>query len=70
MMQNMKTEPDKFFQMRTTDAFLRNVDVLRKREDDLPSRADMLRRLVDRSLAFSAAETTKGLQATGRARKR
>lgn len=50
MDQAMKTEPDKFFQMRTSESFLRDVDALRRRESDLPSRADMVRRLVERAL--------------------
>jgi hypothetical protein len=42
----MKTEPGKFFQMRTSQAFLIELDKLRKLQDDLPTRAEMLRRLV------------------------
>lgn len=47
----MKTDPGKFFQMRASDEFTHNLDKLRKREPDLPSRAELLRRLVDRALA-------------------
>lgn len=48
-MYHMKTDPDKFFQMRVNDAFLKSVDELRRMEVDLPTRADMLRRLVERA---------------------
>jgi len=42
----MKTEPGKFFQMRTNQEFLIELDKLRKMQEDLPTRAEMLRRLV------------------------
>lgn len=57
MEQAMKTEPDKFFQMRTSESFLRDVDTLRRREPDLPSRADMVRRLVERALQAGESAT-------------
>lgn len=37
------------FNMRVDDAFLRDLDELRRREPDLPSRSEMLRRLVERA---------------------
>ena len=46
----MRTDPDKFFQMRISKEFMMGVDELRKMEDDLPTRAELLRRLVDRAL--------------------
>lgn len=46
----MKTEPGKFFQMRTTGRFLTDLDQLRKIQTDLPTRAEMLRRLVQYGL--------------------
>lgn len=58
MITEMKTEPDKFFQMRTSESFVRDLDRLRKLEDDLPSRADMLRRLVERALHRKDRKTT------------
>ena len=42
----MKTER---FEMRVSDEFLSMLDDLRKNENDLPSRAEMLRRLVETS---------------------
>jgi|HubBroStandDraft_5_1064220.scaffolds.fasta_scaffold418292_1 hypothetical protein len=35
-------------QMRVSAEFLRDLDALRKAEDDLPSRTEMIRRLVER----------------------
>ena len=46
----MRTDPDKFFQMRISQQFLKDVDELRKREEDLPTRAELIRRLVDRAM--------------------
>lgn len=46
----MRTDPDKFFQMRISKQFIMDVDELRKMEDDLPTRAELLRRLVERAL--------------------
>ena len=44
-----KTVPGKFFQARVNDEFVSDLDELRKSEDDLPSRAEMLRRLIARA---------------------
>jgi hypothetical protein len=41
------------FQMRVTTDFLRALDQCRKRQDDHPSRAEMLRRLVKKYAAES-----------------
>ena len=40
---------DSKFQMRVDDSFARKLEDLRKSERDLPTRAEMLRRLVDRA---------------------
>ena len=53
----MKTQPGKFFQMRASEEFTRKLDTLRKREDDLPSRAELMRRLVDRALRMAELKT-------------
>ena len=45
-----KTETDKFFQLRVNEQFTRDLDELRRLEPDLPSRAEMVRRLIDRAL--------------------
>ncbi len=37
------------FRMRADQKFLDKIDELRKAEDDLPTRSDMVRRLVDRA---------------------
>ena len=36
--------------MRVSEDFLRDLDELRKRQDDLPSRSEMIRRLVEEAL--------------------
>lgn len=46
----MRTDPDKFFQMRISKQFIMDVDELRKREEDLPTRAELIRRLVERAM--------------------
>ena len=38
---------DRTFQMRTTDEFLRRIDDWRRLQEDLPSRAEAMRRLVE-----------------------
>jgi len=38
---------DRLFQMRVSDEFLRLVDDWRRRQKDLPSRAEAIRRLVE-----------------------
>ena len=43
----MKT---KQLQMRVSEDFLSDLDELRKRQDDLPSRSEMIRRLVEEAL--------------------
>ena len=40
----------KQLQMRVSEDFLRDLDELRKRQDDLPSRSEMIRRLVEEAL--------------------
>jgi hypothetical protein len=42
-----KTAQDRPFQMRVSEDFLRMVDDWRRRQNDLPSRAEAIRRLVD-----------------------
>jgi hypothetical protein len=39
------------FQMRVAPGFLENIDNWRKRQDDLPGRAEAIRRLVEKALA-------------------
>ena len=49
-----KTDPGTNFHMRATEDFLRSLDALRLREGlqgPIPSRAEMIRILVDRALA-------------------
>ena len=38
---------DRPFQMRVTEEFLRTIDDWRRKQPDLPSRAEAIRRLVD-----------------------
>jgi hypothetical protein len=42
-----KTPQDRPFQMRVSDEFFRVVDDWRRRQKDLPSRAEAIRRLVE-----------------------
>jgi hypothetical protein len=44
---------DKLFQMRTNDEFLRRVDDWRRAQEDLPSRTEAIRRLVELGLKAS-----------------
>jgi hypothetical protein len=39
------------FQMRVAPGFLESIDGWRKRQDDLPGRAEAIRRLVEKALA-------------------
>jgi hypothetical protein len=43
-------EKGRWFQMRVDDRFFELLDRLRKNETDLPSRADMVRRLVEEKI--------------------
>lgn len=40
---------DEFLQVRADKAHKATLDALRKREDDLPSRSEMVRRLIERA---------------------
>jgi hypothetical protein len=42
------------YQMRVTEEFLRKIDNWRRRQEDLPSRAEAIRRLVDLGIAAEA----------------
>jgi hypothetical protein len=41
---------DKLFQMRTSEGFLRRLDDWRRKQPEIPSRAEAIRMLVERSL--------------------
>lgn len=41
---------DRPFQMRVNDEFLRSIDDWRRTQEDLPHRAEAIRRLVERGL--------------------
>ena len=45
---------DKTFQMRVSEDFLRKLDAWRRTQPDLPSRAEAIRRLVDKGLKADA----------------
>ena len=45
-----RMEKTALFNMRVAPEFLEKLDALRKLEEDPPSRAELLRRLVDREL--------------------
>lgn len=50
----MAEQKTRIFQMRTDQEFTRQLDVVREREDDVPSRAEMLRRLVSEAYTKKA----------------
>ncbi len=43
------SDNDNSLSFRLSSELLRKLDMLRKREDDLPTRGEMLRRLIDRT---------------------
>ena len=45
---------DRTFQMRASDEWLAKIDDWRRKQPDLPSRAEAIRRLVERGLLHSA----------------
>jgi hypothetical protein len=47
------------FEMRVTSAFLRAVDNWRRKQEDLPSRAEAIRRLVERGLSSKETSSAK-----------
>jgi hypothetical protein len=49
---------DKLLQMRTTEEFIRRIDDWRRVQDDLPSRSEAIRRLIELGLE---AASRKGL---------
>jgi hypothetical protein len=51
---------DKLFQMRTTAEFLRRVDDWRRAQEDLPSRTEAIRRLVELGLKVTVEQTNTG----------
>jgi hypothetical protein len=51
---------DRPFSMRVDEEWEKGVDELRKREADLPSRAEMVRRLIEREVARGAPKAAKG----------
>lgn len=46
----MALQNDKQFQMRVSEDFLKTIDDWRRRQEDLPSRAEAIRRLVEQAL--------------------
>jgi hypothetical protein len=51
---------DKSFRMRVDDDFFDALDRLRRRESDIPTRADMIRRLIERELASPVKKRESG----------
>ena len=56
-MAEAKREHDRVFQMRVSDAFLTSVDDWRRKQTDLPARAEAIRRLVEKAIRLEKAET-------------
>lgn len=52
--QGMAPNADKVFQMRVSEDFLRLLDDWRRKQADLPSRAEAVRRLVERGIAATS----------------
>jgi hypothetical protein len=55
------------FQMRASDNFLRSVDNWRRKQEDRPSRAEAIRRLVEQALAFTSDDTPTSKQKSQKA---
>jgi hypothetical protein len=51
---------DRPFQMRVSDEFLERVDVWRRKQEDLPSRAEAIRRLTSAMLQILEADEGGG----------
>lgn len=49
-MAEAKREHDRVFQMRVSDAFLMMIDDWRRKQADLPARAEAVRRLVEKAI--------------------
>lgn len=56
---------DKLFQMRTTADFLRRLDDWRRRQADLPSRSEAIRRLVDAALQHEGKQKSAAVKRRG-----
>ena len=50
------SDPSGTFQMRVRKSFLDKIDAWRRQQDDLPPRAEAIRRLVEKGLAAEKAE--------------
>jgi hypothetical protein len=50
---------DRPFQMRVTEEFLRTVDDWRRKQPDMPSRAEAIRRLVEQAVKSSGTKPRK-----------
>ena len=46
-------------QLRVDEAFIKSLDILRRREDDIPSRSEMIRRLTERAAKAASEEKRK-----------
>jgi hypothetical protein len=44
---------DRIFRMRASDTFLKSVDAWRRKQPDIPTRSEAIRRLVEQALAAS-----------------
>jgi len=52
-------EQSERFQMRVSPSFLRTIDEWRRKQPDLPSRAEAIRRLVDQAVKSSQPRRSK-----------
>ncbi len=58
--QRMPLEHNRTFQMRASDEFLKKLDDWRRRQPDLPGRAEAIRRLVENALQSEGKKPKKG----------
>jgi metal-responsive CopG/Arc/MetJ family transcriptional regulator len=48
---------DRIFRMRASDTFLKSVDAWRRKQPDIPTRSEAIRRLVERALISERKRT-------------
>jgi hypothetical protein len=55
----MAAEKDRWFQMRADERFFEKLDFIRKQQEDLPNRAEMVRRLIDEKMVAISLKKPK-----------
>jgi hypothetical protein len=54
-----ENDPSRTFQMRVRKSFMDKIDAWRRQQEDLPPRAEAIRRLAERGLEADRAEAKK-----------